>query len=313
MKRTMQNFRGFLLLIVALGFAGFGTAQDDAGVKGPQIVEAYFGSGPVLQTRQSRSLPDWRAMLPGSELLQREFPEEWSYGSYYSSFGGYVDPGPYGDYATTGTGMMYLGLALALGPDRTEAARSERRLRLGVCYSGSETDFSAWGRSLSGRYDTLVSQGNGELYFVDTTYTEQLTARLEWSRIGVDVAYVVRRNTNGRWTWQLGAGVQAGSRFDQRAAVAFRIERTEHTGFSTIDRSSDPVSSGTYRLSPSFWGGIYGLAGVEFCLGKPGRFMHSFNVFYEMRPTMLVQGSGEMRTNANGAFQHLVGLRFDLR
>lgn len=312
MKHTLIHLARILILPVGLCTANTARSQEGASNQPSRLVDVFLSTGTVLQSSGSLDPHDLRAMLPGSLVLQRTLPAEWSGSSHYSSLGASLDPNAYGPYSTTGQTTVVLGIGLRLGVDRADRPFRER-LRLGVLYSGSESDHSSWGRSLTGRYDTLVSQATGESHFVDTTFTESLTARVEWSRIGLDAAYLVQRNTEGRWTWQLGLGFQVGSRFDQRATLAYRVEREARADLYPLNGSTTVLASETHRLPSTLWGDLYGAAGLEFCLGRKGRFMHAFNLFYEARPMLLFQGMPNGATSTSGRVQHLAGLRFDLR
>jgi hypothetical protein len=70
---------------LAMACATSSFAQADEPHRG--LAEGYLGGGSITVRDGGLSLPDWRSMLPGSALLQRDLPESSFDYSWYGPSG----------------------------------------------------------------------------------------------------------------------------------------------------------------------------------------------------------------------------------
>lgn len=285
------------LLLAAHAQPAAGTASN--------LAEGYLMAGPITQPTQGLSLDDWRRVLPNSQLLMQDVPSEngRSAGRYDE-----VD-----DLGRAGALMTYAAVALDLGGNDAAGSKFEKRLRLGLGFLGAESGYGTWRRSKTGHADTLISQSTGELFFLDTTWTERYAVNTSRSRMGLDASFILRRVSASRWAWYVGLGAQLGSTFNGTARVTHTIERTSDDPFNYLDEENTELGNESFRTRSQFWGAAYGTIGLDFRLGRTSPFWSMLHLCYELRPTVLISGQPGLPTRTEGASQSLFGLRFDLR
>jgi hypothetical protein len=297
--------RSIVLVLVLAPWCSF--AQEGA----PGLLSnAYLSYGSGRLDLGATSVDDWRTILPNSALMQRDIPA--GEGNGFFDNGYYYGPGVLGVFDGATSGAAYVGVGLKFGRKRLDTPSIENRVRIGLTYSGYESAFVSWGRSTTARYDTLVSQSTGQLFFRDTTYSERYSVGTSWSRIGLDLSQVLRRVSRSRWSWSLGYGTQVGAIFNTEAVVNYEITRTNLSYSGPNSYRNGSATAERWRLNSTFWGSVYALAGLDFRLGKEGRFLQDLLLFYELRPMLLTSALPGMSAQLNGSVQQLIGIRFDL-
>lgn len=280
--------------------ASFG--QGDAHMRQPRftVSEVYLGFGSFVHPNMSLTTGEWRTMLPGSSLLQRDLPRGLLHGgapSWLFDNGGYD------------VGMAHLGLALELSP---REGRYAKLLRMGVVHAGHGGSWSTWSRYAVGRYDTLTSATTGQVIFVDTVWSERYEAMYEQERLGLEVSFVLRKRTPGRWDWQVGAGVMAGVAINGTAAVwrteERRVDPYLGSGYSGSVNRHEVTDREEFRIGGGAWASAYGLLGLGFQLGREHPFWSGLQLRYEIRPSLLFAGVPGVRSATLTAGQHLFGI-----
>lgn len=276
--------------------------QNDAYVRQPRftVSEVYLGFGSFVHPNMSLTTGEWRTMLPGSSLLQRDLPQSLLNGGAPSWL---FDDG--GD----GAGMAHLGLALELSP---REGRYAKLLRMGVVHAGHGGSRSTWSRSAVGRYDTLTSAVTGQVIFVDTVWSERYEATYTQERLGLEASFVLRKRTPSRWDWQVGAGVMAGVAMNGTAEVWRTEERRLGSylgsGYSGSVNQHGVTEREELRIDGGAWAAAYGLLGFGFQLGREHPFWSGLQLRYETRPSLLLAGIPGARAATMTGGQHLFAL-----
>ncbi len=277
------------------------------------ITDGQLAFGAFVQRELVFDLADWHDMLPNSALLSSDLSR------LVDPSGGYFGGGWYGPrYATYGPGYSYgsgsvfAGVSLDLHRRHPQEGHFEQRLRVGMNALGGEDMQGSWSRSLTGSYDTLVSQVTGAIYPVDSIWSETVWTSATRSRIALDAAVQLRRVSASRWSWYVGAGVLVGVTYNGRAELFHTVDhRTEVYHNTQADRTRT-LSHEVHRMSSSLFGGGYVLAGVDFRLGRTSSFWSNLRLFYEVRPSLLVSDYAGLGALVSPGMQHLFGLRFQL-
>lgn len=276
------------------------------------LAEGQAAYGVFVMPDRPIGQSDWRAMLPGSVLLKRDMsgssPGWYGMGAYGSPYGYDIARGNYG------SGSAYLGVGLDLGRPGEVEPRFEKRLRLGLNLAGYEDLYNSWGRTLTGVYDTLVSQQTGQMTFLDSSWTESYSAYATRERITVDATFMLRRASRSRWSWFVGAGLMVGTTYSGNAEVSHTITRSRDGSggypsfyeYRTIERE-------TFRLDATLFAAAYALLGIDFRLGRTSPFWSDLHLFCEARPMLHWNAYPGLPSRMDGSSQHLFGFRFDLR
>lgn len=281
----------------------------------PLLSEAYIGGGGFISGERPMGIAEWRTLLPGSALLRGDVPRNdfqgtgRRYSGYYGSF-----PGWDIDDAGEGAGSVSLGVGLNLWRGAEEGARYEKRLRIGFNGLGETWRADDWQRLKSAPYDTLVSSATGDLYVLDSIWTETYSASASWTRLALDGSFIVRRISQRRVTWLVGGGILLGTAINGTASVERRIRRWRETVSRDVsDLESSGLGEESFPLPASFLGMAYGIIGIDIRLGRESPFWSALHLTYEARPGLLLSSMPSLGMRADRATQHLLGLRIDLR
>lgn len=312
LNRTPMRTLAALALCISLSSA-FAQTEPPAA----RLAEGYLAYGSFANPGLRLGLSDWRAMLPGSALLARDLRGfsrgDWQGGGYWGPgrFGRYGYEASSGDYAT---GSGFVGVGLDIARAAAPGTRFEQRLRIGAGIIGSEDLYGSWSRSLTGRYDTLISQQTGQMIFLDSTWTEGYSAYAYRSRIGVDASYIVRRASASRWSWHAGAGALLGFTHSGRAEVSrytARYRQSYGSSFSYSERAI--LEEESFRLKSSLFAAAYAVLGLDFRLGRTSPFWSQLHFFAELRPMIQLSSLPGLSARIDSGAQSLFGLRLDLR
>ncbi|MEZ4740035.1 MAG: hypothetical protein R2818_11920 [Flavobacteriales bacterium] len=289
-----------LCACTVLGMASFAQSGTGEAVR-PLVGDAYVIGGAVYSASVPLGLADWKAVLPDSRLLQKVDPN--APGADYN----YYLP----EYQSA-TGMFEMGVGLDLGRKRPQQAKVRQQLRISATYVGADELTDAWRRSLTGPYDTLVSQQTGEEILFDTTWSERTVVSARFSRIGIAATYLLIGNNASRWKWNIGAGGSLGTTLN----VQGNVDRFAGSGNRPYDQyyyGVQLVESESFRIGSSIWGSVHGVFGLDYRLSKAHPFWSTLNLHYELRPAIQFGSVPGADGYAYGTVQQLFGLRIDLR
>lgn len=312
---TMFKTLRCVALVLSLLVAVVSSAQEQptSTDHGPLITTVYFPVGIFAGGTPLMTTTDWRNLMPGSELLQRDL--SWDTGD--QSNYGFARGGPgYRGAMPDASPILEVAMGLDLGRKKGADARFEKELRLGVTYLANGYLGRTWYRSSTGPYDTLTSNLNGQESYVDTTWNEQYSADYRFTRIGLNAAYVVRKRTPGKLSWYVGFGGMVGTTLNASATVSHQVYTSvtrSYVDYPELDTSLDNDGFEEHHVASAMWGAAYALAGLDLRLGKKHPFWSSIHLFNELRPTVLFNKVPGSQMATTGAFQSLFGLRLDLR
>lgn len=272
----------------------------------PSLADGYLLYGIFIQRESFMDLSDWRAQFPNSKLLKDAAIASNTQGSHGRSSG-------------RGPGTLQVGIGLDLSRKENGGSIHRKQLRLGILHSANNSNQGSWSRSITGPYDTLTSQLSGEVYAVDTTWTERYSAYHEFSRLGFDLAFVLLNENLTRWSWQVGFGALIGMTLNDEGRVYRTAERriedfSYGTAFLEEIEYSERIGKEIFPNGTSFWVGPYAVLGFSRRLGDTHPFWRSLHLHYEARPTLLFSNfHGDVVRSMRAAGQHLLGLRVDLQ
>jgi len=275
----------------------------------PLITDASLGFGFQLENGALLSDDDWRRMLPGSSLLLDDLPQ----GRRWANSGGFQPDFYRGQALFNPLGVVSASAGLALFRNRAGESRYDNRLRLGVLYSGGDWAEGYWARSSSAAYDTLVSMGTGELFVLDSSWSESYSASHKRSRIGLEATYIAHRITGSRFSWYVGAGLQLGVALSGDAEVTHTVSRSADRPAGGSDIEYELLGSERFRTPAKGYAALHALFGVDLRLGKTSPFWSALHLYTEVRPAILMRSLPNLPAQTGGAWQSLFGLRIDLR
>jgi hypothetical protein len=198
----------FLILLVCFGFT---KAQTDTLKKKPFIKLYAFSlnTGPLMnnETLTANAL---MKMAPQNKLLQQD----------YSSLEG--------GYGTKNQGVAGALQTAFVFYDRSKKVyNNKQELRLGIHFQSNQTSDLAYEREERVPFDTLISNTNPKIYYVDTVKTYYHFLENEQSNFLIDLSYVMYlRPQNKIFSAYVGAGLGYGMIF--RNYVKVRIRYNEN-------------------------------------------------------------------------------------
>lgn len=164
------------------------------------------------------------------------------------------------------------------------------------------------------RIDTLVSNSNGQEYYVDSVDSEDYTLNYDADFLVVDASLIIGSNPMSRWSFYGGVGMSAGINFNATARV-----------FNTKDQYIDSrgnYNSPRYAWNPEFKEEVYrkneaGIAlmlgvpmGVNFRLSKKKKVWENFSFFLELRPSITYFKVSELDGSLYAASFNSFGVKY---
>ena len=257
-------------------------------------VDLSIGLGGISYSTSSKSLADYRALLPNSAILSKDYSD--FVGSNYQSY----------QYST----MLSILYGLRLG-NSTE--KLEHRMRVGFSYSNIYSGSSSYYKQTTTPYDTLTSSRTGEQTVIDSINSQNLYMDLSQDMLSLDISYIIRANPNGRWSFYTGLGLELGVGINTRANI-YSSEYNYANGpfYFDINNDENSFESESYSLDPSYSVNLYLPIGLDFRLSKSNEFWKRAHLYTELRPGVrcLVDAAGDTQTFVNLGFSAL-GLRFE--
>lgn len=205
------------------------------------------------------------------------------------------------------------GMSIGLQPFHSEE-RDGPELRLGFIYAGWNEGFATLHHITRTPYDTLVSTVTGAQYPVDSVHGSTYFINHRSERIGVDASLVW--STKGRWRLFGGVGLMGGPTFNANTKVekneyeavadaSYRYERYAMGGAPISERE-------TFKDGTGWWVAANVPLGIAFTLSKENPFWKQLQLYYEVRPQLLFQGSPEQANTTSTGVLSLLGMRLSL-
>ncbi len=235
-------------------------------------------------------LADYRALAPGSQLLQADLSDHnltwWSLPR--------VDGG---------SSLTFLA---GMHPFATEA-RNGPELRVGVRYALGHSGPLEYSRTRHYAYDTLQSLHTGGQFVVDSITHSRYEMRYDEDRIGLDASLIFRTpEAHSRWNLYGGVGVGGG--------IAINREITIHhsTGWSLeppYDTHEEKKTEEHIGLGTGGWFSASVPMGLGFRLARREGLLNRMDLFLEYRPQVLIYATGDPGTRTLFGSEWLLGLR----
>jgi hypothetical protein len=274
-----------------------------------RFTDVYLLTGHYNEQYVGASLEEWRTIIPDSRILEVDLNDLDS-GSdpVYGNSRGY-------DGGLIGTSFSFGG-AVRLGKRASPSPRMIQKLRFGTTYLGRSTVSQHWRDRVVGPYDTLTSSQTGEHFFIDTVRTTTYGASASFSRVGLDVLYVVERITQSRWRFQVGGGILAGMLLGGTGqAEVYRTRQIVGLSYSTDDPYGveyyQHIAREEFSIPDRIYWGVQAMIGVDHALGRSHPFWSNVLLHYELRPVLMV-GAQIDGTTLSPSIHNLLGLRFAL-
>jgi hypothetical protein len=236
----------------------------------PGKIDLSVGFGFRNTYDKNRNLDDYRTLFPNSELLKGNFNSSYPQNYYSNSF----------------------MLNVLWGIQLKQNEGFEQRLRAGFTFSGITPTYSNYFNSANFAFDTLTSSRTGSVTYVDSVFTENLFINTTQKQVGLDVAYLLRANQNGRWSFYGGVGVEVGALLQVEA----NISRSSYSYYSNDDGNyysnnlwdehRNSRQSEVHRLDGGFYGLVYLPVGLDFRFSMIKPFWRRMHLYTELRPSV---------------------------
>lgn len=237
----------------------------------PGKIDFSVGFGFRTTNAQMSTLEDYRTLFPNSTILEGDF----------NSYG-------YPDFTFNTSSMVNVLWGIQLKQNEG----FEQRLRAGVTFSGITPTFGNFYNSSSFAYDTLTSSRTGEVTYLDSIYMENIFINTSQKQVGLDVAYLIKANHNGRWCFYGGVGLEIGALLNVEA----NISRSSYSYYSNDlgyyypnsigHEYDDNRQSEVQRLGGGFYTQLYLPVGLDLRLSMRNAFWRRMHLYTELRPSM---------------------------
>lgn len=264
-----------IVLLCAFGFTS-AFAQNYE----PGKLDFSVGFGARSSSSTSLTLEDCRALFPDSGLLKGDY-SSYAYPTYYFNASSMVN--------------LLWGIRLKQNDGY------EQRLRVGVTFSGLTPTYASFYNENSFAYDTLTSARTGDVTYVDSVYSENLFLNISQKQVGLDVAYLIKSNQNGRWSFYGGAGLEVGAIINVEA----NISQSSYSYYSNdlgnyyqndlLYGNNTNNTSEVERLDGGFYAMLYLPVGLDLRLSMKNAFWKKMHLYTEFRPS--IQYSNTSLTN----------------
>jgi hypothetical protein len=192
----------------------------------------------------------------------------------------------------------------------------KRLIRFGIFGGGSSGFFYSQSQRNSFVVDTLVSQRDGSLFFVDSVHTKSKSFTYSYGFIQSDFSYVVRGKGNRRVTLYGGAGITAGVSITPSTFISTSNASGKNIGLTPFNPDSIVIRQEVTNIEyadrdhkTGLNGQLYIPLGVELRLGNKGSSFGRTHLFYEARPQVAFVYVPEYGTLANIGLMHQLGVR----
>jgi hypothetical protein len=277
----------------------------------PSYNEAYFSWGGIGYFAPTLLLSDAQKLAPGSAILQTDlsrFKRQFGYPGYNnynfstdqyvpinnSLMGGFVFEAMFGTYN------------LGKGEKRSP------QMRFGVGYGSMQSFGSFWSNEVVTPYDTFVS-GSGQRIITDSVFYESMNVAYSTSQVRVNADILFHTNPDRRFSFFIGAGLQAGLTFNNQTQVYYGSQTYLTTGDeenrTVISSTDEQVKNEWYNNKSGWIFGAYIPSGVNYRLGKTTPVLNQASLFVEFRPGVTAFAIPELQTYLLPYFQSNFGFR----
>ncbi|MES2763932.1 MAG: hypothetical protein V4677_17075 [Bacteroidota bacterium] len=220
------------LFLILLVFSGFLKAQTDTLKKKPFMkLYAFSLNAGTLMNNETLTINALRKMSPDSKLLNQDY-------SYYNN-----------KFNTTGGGFDgALQTAFIFYNRSKKAYNNKQEIRIGIHGQSSQTSDLALERKERVRFDTILSNTNPAVYYIDTVKTHTCFIENEQSNFLIDLSYVeYLRPQNKIFSAYIGGGLGYGMIVQNIIKARLRytesFEDQNHTTYSYYTKSNDSGSN----------------------------------------------------------------------
>ncbi len=255
----------------------------------------YISGGAFYAGEQTLYRQDVALITSGSTLLA----------------GGLADHDYDGDAYEEGSGLFEAGIGLY--PFRKQG-QAGPELRVGFLYGGRSTIEGVFFRSTTTPYDTLVSSGTGQVYYIDSVHRSTYGVRYSAERFGLSTS-LTWRTKGRRWSVYGGVGLGGGVLLNARTEVSHSTQDLIEGGYFAQQDGRGrygTYASETFRNGTGWWCGLWTPVGLDFRIARRGDFWSRMHLYYELRPQLLFQGTPELGTHTGFGLQSVFGARFEL-
>ena len=266
-----------------------------------KITQIHLNAGSFMDIDKSKNkISDFSLLAPGSDILSQDF-------SAYQQVG-YLNPGMMmRDKSNLANSSNFqsiqLGLSFAKCPKGT--------LRIGISNVHNEL------LNASGHYyeshviDTLFSSQTGQMYYVDSTISNNYNGNYSNDQLRLDAAYIFEVNAGKRWAFHAGLGLSIGMSY--RSTTRLRTEEyiQPYSGYESTSNSQN-IESESYGNFMVMGGSAYIPLGINFKLGNKREFWKPFVIYNEFRPTIQLNSIPNNTVKFNVGFGSTLGLRYNL-
>ena len=266
-----------------------------------KITQIHLNAGSFMDIDNSKNkISDFSLLAPGSDILSQDF-------SAYQQVG-YLNPGMMmRDKSNLANSSNFqsiqLGLSFVKCPKGT--------LRIGISNVHNEL------LNASGHYyeshviDTLFSSQTGQMYYVDSTISNNYNGNYSNDQLRLDAAYIFEVNAGKRWAFHAGLGLSIGMSY--RSTTRLRTEEyiQPYSGYESTSNSQN-IESESYGNFMVMGGSAYIPLGINFKLGNKREFWKPFVIYNEFRPTIQLNSIPNNTVKFNVGFGSTLGLRYNL-
>ena len=266
-----------------------------------KITQIHLNAGSFMDIDNSKNkISDFSLLAPGSDILSQDF-------SAYQQVG-YLNPGMMmRDKSNLANSSNFqsiqLGLSFVKCPKGT--------LRIGISNVHNEL------LNASGHYyeshviDTLFSSQTGQMYYVDSTISNNYNGNYSNDQLRLDAAYIFEVNAGKRWAFHAGLGLSIGMSY--RSTTRLRTEEyiQPYSGYESTSNSQN-IESESHGNFMVMGGSAYIPLGINFKLGNKREFWKPFVIYNEFRPTIQLNSIPNNTVKFNVGFGSSLGLRYNL-
>ena len=133
--------------------------------------------------------------------------------------------------------------------------------------------------------DTLISQQNGSMTFVDSIAQKFLIGQYSNQQIRLEAAYIWEMNAGDRWAFSAGAGVSFGLSYRSKTQVLYLENTNSYQGFNgTQGTQTHHTQTETFNNPMAFGANFFVPLGIQFQLGNKRPFWMPWMLYTEFRP-----------------------------
>lgn len=244
----------------------------------PAQFEFYLSGGGAAGLTNAVGMSDFRALMPESDLLNRD----------YTGFNRFTD-------RYYGSGNVSFGAAFHpfLKEDGT---RKNIKFRVGFTRFDTESHGFRMRSNVRTTIDTLVSETSGRTLNVDSVREQNFSAVARAVHYCLDLGVQFDSHWESRWKGYVGANVSFGIALDREVNVSLTDWRYNDFDGDRFDSENYSTEEEFLSLPNifSFTAGVF--AGIGWQVSDKHPFWSNISLFTEWRPNMFISRSSEFGT-----------------